>query len=194
MALLKKKPADAYVVPSLIEGSSEYASLVAKQVELQTRYGELNTERGLLRREIEVAKAAGGKHPSLAVAELLGDNTEASVAGLSKKLREVGTEMANVEAATEILRRRIDEARNAASKIVCDMVRQEYKRRLAALCAAARALEAAREEHDTLLDDLEREDVRLGYLPPVRPFFLGDRGQGHVHHFIREAKGAGYNV
>ncbi|MBJ7402962.1 MAG: hypothetical protein JHD07_06525 [Bradyrhizobium sp.] len=189
MAPLKKTAAaEQYRVPSLIEGSPEYASLLAKQVELQTRYGELNTERGLLRREIEVAKAAGGKHPSIAVAELLGDNTEASVAGLSKKLREVGTEMANIEAATEILRRRIDEARDAASKIVCSVVTPEYRRRLVVLCDAARALEIARQDHDELLDQLDAEDIRKDYLRVVVPHFMGARREGMVHHFLREVK------
>ena len=194
MATIKKKHADAYVVPSLIESSTEYANLLAKQVELQTRYGELNTERGLLRREIEVAKAAGGKHPSIAVAQLLGDNTEASVAGLSKKLREVASEMANIEAAQEILRRRIDEARNAASKVACDTVRQEYRRRLADLCNAARALEAARKEHDELLDQLDAEDVRKDYLRVVVPHFMGDRHEGKIFYFLRECAEAGHNV
>ncbi|MCD9898140.1 hypothetical protein QIH85_43040 [Bradyrhizobium japonicum] len=142
MAPLKKKTDDTFVVPTLSEASPEHADLVAKQIELQTRYGELNAERSLLRREIEAEKAAekasGRKRPSLAVAELLGDNAEGSVAGLSKKLREVSTDMANIEGATEILRRRLDESRNAASKIVCDTVRQEYRRRLTALCAAAK--------------------------------------------------------
>ncbi|MBH5371429.1 hypothetical protein [Bradyrhizobium glycinis] len=193
MAPLRKKPADEYRVPSLSEASPEHASLLTKQAELQTRYGELNTERGLLRREIEVAKAAGGKHPSLAVAELLGDETEASVAGLSKKLREVASGMADIEAAQEILRRRTDEARDAASKLVCSAVLPEYRRRLAELCAAARALEAARESHDALLDQLDAEDVRKDYLRPVHPFFMGDRRDGRVSQFLREVKEA-HNV
>ncbi|MBH5371478.1 hypothetical protein [Bradyrhizobium glycinis] len=188
MAPLRKKTADEYRVPSLSEISADHASLIAKQIELQTRYGELNTERGLLRREIEVAKAAGGKHPSLAVAELLGDETEASVAGLSKKLREVASEMANIEAAQEILRRRTDEARDAASKLVCTAVMPEYRRRLGLLCEAARALEAARQEHDALLDQLDAEDVRKDYLRVVVPHFMGDRRDGRVSQFLREVK------
>jgi len=95
---------------------------------------------------------------------------------------------------TCILARRPAEARDVASRTVCATVRQEYQRRLTAVCEAARALEAAREEHDTLLDDLEREDVRLGYLGPVRPFFLGDRGHGRVFHFLKEVREAGHNV
>lgn len=61
--------------------------------------------------------------------------------------------------------------------------------RLAAVCEAARALEAAREEHDALLDDLEREDVRLRYLGPVRAHFTE-----RVAYFLRECAEAGHNV
>lgn len=191
MAPLKTKRADEFRVPSLIEASQEHASLVAKHTELQTRYNELNAERALLRREIKVAKEAeaSGKKPiSLAVAKLLGDNAEESVASLSKKLREVSAEMANNESATEILRRRLDESRNAASRIICDTVLQEYRRRLSGLCEAARALEVARQDVDELLDRLDVEDVNKNYLRPIVPHFMGDRREGMVHHFLKEVR------
>ncbi|MBB4259722.1 MULTISPECIES: hypothetical protein [unclassified Bradyrhizobium] len=196
MAPLKKKTADEFVVPSLIEASPEHAGLVAKHTELQTRYNELNAERALLRRDVKAAKEAeaSGKKPiSLAVAKLLGDNAEESVASLSKKLREVSAEMANNESATEILRRRLDESRNAASKIVCGTVLQEYRRRLSALCEVALALEAARQDVDELLDRLDVEDVNKSYLRPIAPHFMGDRREGKVFYFLREVKEA-HNV
>jgi hypothetical protein len=83
-------------------------------------------------------------------------------------------------------------ARNQASKVVCDTVRQEYQRRLGAVCDAAKALEAARQEHDALLDDIEREDVNLAYLRPVRAHFLGDRREGKVFYFLKEVKEFGH--
>ncbi|MBB4364244.1 NACalpha-BTF3-like transcription factor [Bradyrhizobium sp. CIR18] len=192
---MKKKTNDEYRVPSLAEADSAYADLIAKRMGLEQRYSELNTQRSKLLGEIAAAKAAGGKYIAPAVAELLGGPKEGtSVAELSRQLREVATEMAHIEDAREVLFRRTAEARDVASKTVCVTVRQEYQRRLTAVCEAARALEAAREEHDALLDDLEREDVRVGYLGPVRPFFLGDRGQGQVFHFLKEVREAGHNV
>jgi chromosome segregation ATPase len=191
---MAKKPTEAFKVPSLESASPEYAALIAKRQELQDRYSALNAERSKLRKDIEAAKAAGGQRLSTGVAALLGEDPVDSVTALSKRLREVVTTMSDVENAQEVLRRRIDEARNVASKIVCDGVSQEYQRRLGAMCDAARALEAARQDHDALLDDLEREDVRKDYLRPVVPFFLGDRRDGKVSYFLREAKGAGYNV
>jgi phage shock protein A len=193
MAILKKKPADEFRVPSLGESSEEYSGLLAKRQELQDRYHALNAERSKLRKEIEAAKAAGGQRLSAGVAALLGDD-EDSVTALSKRLREVVTGMSDVESATEVLRRRIDEARDRASKTICDGARQEYQRRLGAMCDAARALEAARQDHDALLDDLEREDVRKDYLRPVHPHFMGDRRDGKIGYFLREVKGAGHSV
>jgi len=166
MALLKKKPADEFHVPSLSEASPEYAGLIAKRQDLSERYSALNAEHSKLRDEIEKAKKAGGERLSPGVAALLGDAPD-SLTMLSQRQHEVVSEMGNIEAAQEVIRRRLDEARNVASKVVCDTMRQEYRRRLGALCEAARALEAARRAHDELLDDLEREDVHLGHLSPV---------------------------
>lgn len=192
MANLKKKPADEFVVPTLAESSQEYNGLIVKRQGLHERYLALNAESHKLRGEIEKAKAAGGQPLSPSVAALLGDAPD-SLTLLSQRLREVATDMNNIEAAQEILRRRIEEARNGASKAVCDTVRQEYQRRLGAVCDAARALDAARQDHDSLLDDIEREDVSLAYLNVVRAHFLGDRRDGKVHYFLKEAAEA-HNV
>ncbi|MCK1619576.1 hypothetical protein IVA96_23965 [Bradyrhizobium sp. 159] len=194
MALLKKKPAEEFRVPSLAESSTEYQSLIAKRQELEQSYSKLNAERSNLLDQIKAAKAAGGERLSAGVARLLGEEAEGSVTELSKRLRDVVAEMGNIEDAREVLRRRTDEARDKASKIVCSTVLPEYQRRLRTLCDAARALEAAREDHDVLLDDIEREDVRVGYLRPVRAHFMGDRGQGRVFYFLKEVKEAGHNV
>ncbi|MBR1069019.1 hypothetical protein [Bradyrhizobium liaoningense] len=192
MASLKKKEADAFVVPSLAEASLEYKALLDKQTELQSRYSELHSERAKLRREIEAEEAAGKQRLAPEVARLLGDPAD-SVTALANRHREVAVEMGHIEVAQETLRRRLSEARNGASKAVCDGVRGEYQRRLGDVCDAAKALEAARERHDELLDDIEREDVNLAYLRPVRPFFLGDRRDGKIPYFLREAKEA-HNV
>ncbi|MCK1420716.1 hypothetical protein IVB14_05165 [Bradyrhizobium sp. 180] len=194
MALLKKKPADEFIVPSLADSSPEFAALIAKRQELEQNYAKLNTERSKLLEEIKAAKAAGGEHLNSSVARILGDAAKGSIGELSKRLRDIVTEMSNIEDAREVLYRRTGEARDKASKIVCSAVRHEYKRRLAALCDAARALEAAREDHDALIDDLEREDVRLGYLAPITPHFMGDRREGRIFHFLKEVREKGYNV
>lgn len=182
MANLKKKDVEEFVVPSLAESSQEYNGLIAKRQELHERYLALNAESNKLRGEIEKAKSAGAQPLSPSVAALLGDAPD-SLTLLSQRLREVTSDMNNIEAAQEILRRRIEEARGVASKAVCDTVRQEYRRRLGVLCDAARALEAAREHHDALIDGLEREDVSLGYLDPITPHFMGDRREGRFSIF-----------
>lgn len=185
MAALKKKETEEFRIPSLAESSQEYNGLIVKRQGLHERYLALNAESNKLRGEIEKAKAAGAKPLSPSVAALLGDAPD-SLTLLSKRLREVSAEMNDIEAAQEILRRRIEEARNGASKAVCDAVRGEYQRRLGALCGAAKALEAARQSHDELIDAIEREDVNLAYLKPVHPFFMGDRREGKVHYFLKE--------
>ncbi|MGQ2182344.1 hypothetical protein ACT4MK_03235 [Bradyrhizobium barranii] len=78
---------------------------------------------------------------------------------LSARLREVATEMGNIEAAQETLRRPIEEPRGRASAIVCATLRSEYDRRLSLLCKLLTEVETARQSQDELLDDLDREDV-----------------------------------
>jgi chromosome segregation ATPase len=193
MALLKKTAAEPFRVPSLAESSPEYAGLTEKQTELQNRYTKLRAERTKLNGEIEAEKAAGGQRVAPEVARLLGD-PEDSVTGLSQRLRAVATEMGNIESAQEILRRRMEEARGRASAMVCATVRPEYDRRLGVLCKLLSEVETARQSHDELLDDLEREDVAKSYLRPVIPFFLGDRHDGKVGYFLKEAREAGHSV
>lgn len=191
MAFAKKK--EEFRIPSLVEASPDYAALIEKQIELNRKYSELNAESSKLRLEIET-KRAEGPGISSAVAHLLGDNPVDGIAALFKRFREVAAEMENIESALEILRRRLSEARDLASKVVCHTIRQEYVQRVGTLCDAARALEAARLAHDELLDGLDVEDVRKDYLPPVAPYFLGDRHEGRVFQFLKEVKEAGYNV
>jgi hypothetical protein len=102
--------------------------------------------------------------------------------------------MANIESAQEILRRRMEEARGRASAMVCATVRPEYDRRLGVLCKLLTEVEAARQSHDELLDDLEREDVAKSYLRPAIPFFLGDRHDGKISYFLREVAENGHNA
>lgn len=193
MAPLKLKPTDDFRIPSLAEASPEFAALVAKQTELHSRYSKLRAERTKLSGEIEAERASGGQRLSPEVAALLGDAPD-SLTMLTQRQREIATEMATIEAGQEVLLRRLDEARNVASKLVCSTMLPEYRRRLGAVCDAAKAMEAAREQHDALLDDIERQDVRLDYLRPVRAFFLGDRRDGRVFYFMKEVREAGHAV
>ncbi|UPU00211.1 hypothetical protein J4G48_0020225 [Bradyrhizobium barranii subsp. apii] len=194
MAILKKTAtAEPYRIPSLAESDPSFGALIAKQTELHNRYVKLRDERSKLSREIEAEKAAGGQRLSPEVAALLGDAPD-SLTMLTQRQREIATEMSTIEAGQEVILRRLDEARTVASKLVCSAMLPEYRRRLGAVCDAARALEDAREQHDALLDDIEREDVRLDYLRPVRAHFLGDRKEGRVFYFVKEVREAGHNV
>ncbi|MCD9825475.1 hypothetical protein [Bradyrhizobium japonicum] len=192
-SLLKKKTADEFRVPSLAEADPSYGALTDKQTELHNSYIKLRDERSKLSREIEAEKAAGGQRVAPDVARLLGD-PEDPITGLSQRLRDVATEMGNIESAQEILRRRMEEARGRASAMVCATVRPEYDRRLGVLCKLLSEVETARQSHDEILDDLDRGDVAKSSLQPVIPFFLGDRHDGKIAYYLREVKEAGHNA
>jgi len=188
MAPFKKKPADDFRVTSLGEADPAYAALLQRQSELSELLSKLRNERSDLDKKIEEQP----KSPySAGVSRLLGDD-EGAAPHLRKRRAEVLGEITDVETALVVIRKRLDEASNNASKLVCDNVRGEYQRRLGVVTDAAQSLEAARQDHDALLDDIEREGVNLAYLRPVRPFFLGDRSEGRVFYFLKEVKEAGH--
>lgn len=189
MALLKKKAADEFVVPSLSDDPA-YAAVLQRQAELNALMSKLISERRDLDKKIEEQP----KSPySAGVSRLLGED-EGAAPHLRKRRAEVLGEITDVETALVVIRKRLEEARNNASRSVCDSVRGEYQRRLGVLCDAARALEVARQDHDALLDQLDAEDIRKDYLRPVIPHFMGDRREGRAFYFLKEVKEAGYNV
>ncbi|WP_445222128.1 hypothetical protein ACKWRH_21125 [Bradyrhizobium sp. Pa8] len=185
-----KKNADEFRVLSLAEADPAYAALLQRQSELSALLSKLRSERSDLDKKIEEQPKSAY---SAGVSRLLGDD-EGAAPQLRKRRSEVLGEITDVETALVVIKKRLDEARNGASKLVCDNARPEYARRLGALCRLLAEVEVARQSHDELLDDLEREDVNPGYLRIVRPFFLGDRRDGKISYFVKEAREAGHNV
>ncbi|ATU92740.1 hypothetical protein [Phyllobacterium zundukense] len=109
-----------------------------------------------------------------------------------KRLSEINGQFQTLTTALEILRQRIADARGKASSAVCASVRPEYGRRVAAIAKALEAVQAARNEYAGLVDDLEAENIAWTSLVPVALGFLGDRQDGHIARFLREAREAGY--
>ncbi|KYK47277.1 hypothetical protein A1D31_31410 [Bradyrhizobium liaoningense] len=191
MAILRKKDTtESFRVPTLEESSTEFAGLLTKQAELSALLSGLRKESDELDKRI--AEQPKAPH-SAGVSKLLGDPEDAAP-HLRKRRREVSGEITDVETALVVIRKRLEEARDVASKTACDAIRGEYRRRLSAVCDAARALEAARQVHDELLDQLDAEDIRKDFLRPVIPHFMGDRHEGRAFYFLKEVKEAGYNV
>ncbi|OKP81176.1 hypothetical protein BTE77_02365 [Ensifer adhaerens] len=190
MAVFKRTPSttEPFRVPSLAEASTEYASIVDKQQELQERQSALTAER----RELE-AKVAAAPVPAYrpAIATLLGESVESTSAELAR-LKEISALDADIKAALDILRQRSEGARGKASMVVCDSIKPEYARRVAAICKALEVVHEARAAYTELVDDLERNNISWTRLGPMQPTFLGSLHDGHVHRYIAEARGLGY--
>ncbi|TGN80500.1 hypothetical protein EOW77_0028160 [Bradyrhizobium yuanmingense] len=182
---MAKKHTDEFIVPTLETSSSEYAGLIAKRQELSELLSSLNKEAADLDNKIAAQPKAAH---SAGVSRLLGDPEDA-VPNLRKRRREVSGEITDCETALGVIAKRLIAAREVASKTACTAVRGEYSRRLGALCEAAKALELARAQHDSLLDDLEREDINLAYLRPVRAHFTE-----RVASFLKEVRECGHHV
>lgn len=191
MALLKKSApaAEPFRIPSLGEADSDYAAMEAKLVELNAHLAATKADDQALERDI-LARPAPGIRSS--VAELLGDAVDSSLHGRPARLQELRRKASDIEAAIEIIRRRMADRRSIASVAACKAVRDEYGRRVRAIITALEAVVAARADAEQVLDGLEREDVQFGYLPPLRPIFLGSIGDGHIERYVREAREAGY--
>lgn len=191
MAILKKTAAaEPYRIPSLAEASPEYAGLLQKQADLHTLQSKLNGELRDVQKQID---AAGDKGPrvSARIAELLGDEAD-SAPMLRKQAADIRAQLADVETAIEIVRRRLSDAKGPASTAVCQIVKPEYGKRVAAVAKALEALAGARADYDDLRNQFEAEDVAWTSLIPLALGFLGDPRDGQIPRFMREAKEAGY--
>lgn len=171
-------------VPSLAEADSEYATIQSHLADLMSKHSAAHREASEIEADI-LARPAPRMRAG--VAELIGGTVDISLQQRPGQLKEKRSHVADLEDAIEILRRRLADRRGKASVAACATVRAEYSRRVSAICAALEDVDTARKDAEMLLDALEREDVALGYLPPLRPTFM----TGYLH-FLKEAKDAGY--
>lgn len=188
---MKFSKTTTYRVPTLAEADAEYAAMEAKLGELQAEAGQTDSEINLLEADI---RSRPSPRIQAGVAALLGETVDQSLTSRPAKLAELRMHAADIEAATEIIRRRLIDRRGPASVAACAIVRSEYGTRIAALVDALDAVQAARLHADALLNDLEAEGAQTSYLPAVRANFLGDRNDGPIHRLKREAMEAGYAV
>lgn len=191
MGIMKKSSptAEPFRVPSLAEADSEYGTMEAK-------LAELNTEAANTAREIRLIEADMLARPapaiSAGVASLLGQAVDPSLTERPAKLVALRKHASDVENAQNIIRQLLADRRSIASVAACKAVKAEYGRRVAAIVSALEAVHTARLHAEELIDELDRNDVQLGYLPPLRPAFLGDLHSGHVQRFTKEARENGY--
>jgi hypothetical protein len=111
---------------------------------------------------------------------------------LRKQAGDIRGKLADVEAALEIVRRRLTDANGPASTAVCQSVKPEYSKRVAAVAKALEAVEAARADYDDLRNQFEIEGVRWTSLIPLSLGFRGDPRDSHIQRLLREAREAGY--
>lgn len=191
MAILKKTAAaEPYRVPSLAESDPDYAALIAKKAELLDKHAELTRERRTLEKAI-AADTSREVRPS--IAELLGD--EPGTKALNRKrVADIIALLSDIDAAIRTVEQRLRDAKTKASVAVCAAARPEYTRRVRAMVAAAKLLDAAHREYDELRHQFDAEDVSWGSLVPMTPGFLGASNEAdrRLARFIREAEVAGY--
>ena len=179
------------IVPSLAEVSPEYGRLQAKRSELEARKVELGRERSALEKRHYLDQDRSTAAANRAVAALLGDPVEgAPEVDDRERLRQIATMLRDVERALETLEERINAERRAASKLVCDQVKDEYDRRVTALCEAVTAMHERHVELVEMTNQLDRRNVQWSRLHPMQhPRLLGSPTDtyGPVAQYLREA-------
>jgi hypothetical protein len=186
---MKSTKVTNFRVPTLAEADTEYAAMSEKLVELNDAYGK--TKRNILALEADI-KARPSPAMKPGVAALLGESVDASLLGRASNLADLRKHLADVEAAQAIVKRSLADRRSLASVAACRMVKAEYGTRVAAIVSALEAVDVARQHAEEILSELERNDVALSYLPPLRPSFLGDMKDGRLAQYVKDAKEAGY--
>lgn len=188
MAAKVKVVEEVFRVPGLAECDPEYAALVERSHKVSIELGDNKREQNQL--EADLKKNPAVRAVRAGLADILGDAVE--VDGRPAKLAELRKRERDLEEASAILFKRIQDRRSAASGKVCEAVRSEFGSRVKALAVALEATQAARAHFENLLSDLEAEDVSWLRLGIVRPSFLGDHKDGHIPRFLKEVKEAGY--
>lgn len=189
MAAKVKVVEPEFHVPSLAEADDEMRVLSERHAKVHIELGENRREQNALESDLKLKPAAKAVRAGLA--DILGDTIE--VDGRPAKLAELRKRERDLEDGISILAKRINDRKSVASVKVCEAVRAEFGARVKVLATALEAAHAARLHFESLITDLENEDVSWqGRLGVERPFFMGDREDGHVQRFIRSAKENGY--
>jgi len=190
MAVFKKSaPAAEFRVPSLGEVDAEYHELEQKIVGLRNDQSATAREIAELEQDLRTRRAPA---MSSGVAALLGEVVDTTLEKRPARLVELRKHAADIEAAVEILQRHLADRRGQASAAVRAAVKDEYRRRVAAVAEALLQANVAHLELVEIIDQLERGDVAWTALGPMQPNFLGDARDGHVHRYLKEARELGY--
>ncbi|MGO4619951.1 hypothetical protein AB4Z34_33495 [Ensifer sp. 2YAB10] len=190
MAVFKKSPAaETFRVPSLGEVDQDYREIEQKIAGLRNDQSTTALQIVELEHDLRARQA-----PSMrsGVAALLGEVVDTTLEQRPARLAELRKHAADIEAAVEILQRRLAERRGQASAAVRAAVKDEYRRRVAAVAEALLQVNAAHVALVDIVDQFDREDISWTALGPMQPNFLGDARDGHVHRYLKEAKDLGY--
>ncbi|TIL56725.1 MAG: hypothetical protein E5Y79_28385 [Mesorhizobium sp.] len=179
-----------YRVLSQAEALPELGSLLEKENDISNSVRADRAELKLLERELAVDDTPE-VHPD--VAALLGDSPS-SKASKRKAIADIRHRIAVGETALVEIQKRRRLLETKASLAVCDAVRPEIGKRVAALVAALQAADMAHGELNELILAVEAEGVSWASLGPIRPFFMGDHRDAarRVATYIKDVRDAGY--
>lgn len=185
MPILKPKanPAAPFVVPTMVDTDTDFRARVERLAALNDSLQQLNRDKRRL--EAELAEMPAPRM-NASVAALLGDPSVDARTAKVKELADVKRAIVDHETAIELQRRRVEQARGAASLAVCEAVKGEYGKRVAALVAALETAREAASRIAEITEQLEGDGVswtRLGVFVPKL---------GFVEGLAREAREAGY--
>jgi len=181
--------ATEFWLPSLQEIHPDFAATAERRADVESQRAAAQAELGALHADLKANLPSRQLRDS--VAEMLGDVVAADER--PARLGKLKTTVDDCEVASEILRRRLDQLRGPASAAVRAAIAPEFAARVGKMCQALEVVREARAAIDALLDDLEAGDVDRGSLTDFRGHFLGDRRDGHIDRFLRQAKEAGYH-
>ncbi|MBS0252603.1 MAG: hypothetical protein JSR78_16225 [Proteobacteria bacterium] len=183
MAAKPKLVEEAVRVPALHEAHDELRALKERNQRVSVELGE--NRRAQITLEADLKKNPPVRAVRAGLADILGDTV--AVDNRPAELSELRKREADLEEGERILSQRMRDLRGPASAKACEIIKPEFSRRAAALALALEAAHAARVSFESLLDDMESEDI-TSTLGLDRPGWMGDREDGHIQRFVRKAK------
>jgi hypothetical protein len=187
-------PAGPPLVRSLADANPVYAAAAETLARLKTKLVTLDAEENVLLNRIHAQPIK--QEFNARVAELLGDEPipdDEAPDGARARLRAINAERADLRKAVDIATQRVQTARFAASKTICDQVTDEYRQRVQTLAAALIAAHNAHAGLLELVDHLNTQDVAWpGHLHPLQATGIFGHHSERLAIWLRDAKAAGY--
>lgn len=192
---LKKPQTGAFDIPSIASVSPEYVALVEKRFKVLDQLNALERDISSVMERMHQATATEAALLQQArVSAILDDEAGEAAecrAVMGKRISELQDRATDLRAALAELDRRINDAKQKASQVICGMIEPQHRALVLAMVDKLRELHEAHIAYWRFTQALHSEDISWTRLGVMHPNFLGaptDHSGRAAHYFFDAAR------